>query len=85
MLHILEVYNFGIKLSCITDAKEYFLLEYESKHVSKQNSYKEVARATQKAARKFDTKKPEEACLIAVEEYIINSNNNDKRSMITLQ
>lgn len=30
-------------------------------------------------------KKTEEACLMAVEEYIINNSNNDKRSMITLQ
>lgn len=37
-------------------------------------------------AWKFDTKKKtEEACLMAVEEYIINNSNNDKRSMITLQ
>lgn len=47
MLHIIETYNFGIKLSGITDAKEYFLLEYEPKQVSKQNSYKEMAPATQ--------------------------------------
>lgn len=42
MLHILEAYNFGIKLSSITDAKKYFLLEHESK----QESYKEVSPAT---------------------------------------
>lgn len=46
MLHILEAYNFGIKLSGITDTKEYFSLEYEPKQVSKQNSYKEVSPAT---------------------------------------
>lgn len=42
MLHIIETYNFGIKLAGITDAKE-----YEPKQVSKQNSYKEMAPATQ--------------------------------------
>lgn len=68
MLHILEAYNFGIKLSGITDAKEYFLSEYEPKQVSKQNSYKEVAHSM----KIWYKKKAEEACLMAVEEYIIN-------------
>lgn len=83
MRHIIETYNFGIKLSGITDAKEYFLLEYEPKQVSKQNSYKEMAPATQQHEKLIQ--KAEEVCLMAVEEYIINNSNNDKRSTITLR